>query len=41
MVSETEREYVQRTRVRWAVYNLAFRVFGNTRLWRRLGPSLW
>lgn len=23
---------------RWKIYNLAFRVFGNTRLWPRLGP---
>lgn len=28
-------------RVRWSLYNLAFRVFGNTRLWPALGWKIW
>lgn len=26
---------------RWRLYNLAFRVFGNTRLWPKLGRKIW
>jgi len=26
---------------RWAAYNLAFRLFGKTRLWPRLGFLIW
>jgi len=28
-------------RIRWAVYNFAFRFFGRTRLWPRLGYLIW
>lgn len=27
--------------VRWVVYNLAFKLLGDTRLWPRLGFVLW
>jgi len=27
--------------MRWKIYNLAFRVFGNTRLWPKLGFAIW
>lgn len=27
--------------MRWFIYNLAFRLFGNTRLWPKLGFRIW
>jgi len=27
--------------IRWKIYNLAFRLFGETRLWPRLGQAIW
>lgn len=27
--------------MRWWVYNMAFRMFGQTRLWPRLGFAIW
>lgn len=30
-----------REEIRWFVYNLAFWLFGTTRLWPRLGFMLW
>lgn len=28
-------------RFRWWLYNFAFRIFGKTRCWKRLGQRLW
>jgi hypothetical protein len=28
-------------RVRWGIYNLAFRILGKTKVWPRLGQFLW
>jgi len=27
--------------MRWKIYNLAFRIFGRTKLWPRLGHWIW
>lgn len=40
-MSETEAEYIRRTRVRWGIYNLAFHLFGRTPLWPWLGTRIW
>ena len=28
-------------KLRWAIYNLAFTVFGKTRVWQRMGRAIW
>ena len=27
--------------IRWRIYNIGFRLFGNTRYWPKLGKILW
>jgi hypothetical protein len=27
--------------LRWKIYNLAFRIFGKSKYWKRLGQILW
>lgn len=30
-----------RRKVRWYIYNLAFKIFGKTKLWSELGHKIW
>ncbi len=40
-VEEDEPPSEDPRRSRWCLYNFAFRVFGKTRLWPRLGSRIW
>ena len=30
-----------RRKVRWFIYNLAFKIFGKTKLWPKYGRKIW
>ena len=40
-MSRGDAYYVDFKEIRWKVYNLAFRLLGKTRYWKRIGNILW
>lgn len=40
-MSRGDAYYVDFKEIRWRVYNLAYRLIGNTRYWGRIGNFLW